>query len=273
MCDNFSMNLPRILVLSDLHLEMHDYEPAKEGYDMVVLAGDIHTRERGVEWAKRHFQVPTLYVRGNHEGYGTHWQNNLAKMRKAAEGSCVQVMEKDEIIIHGVRFLGATGWSTFTLWHNRPQAMSAAGEGRGAYSPGMKDYRHIRTAGYRRILPSDTAAWAHETHRWFAEKLSQPHDGPTVCISHHPPIAASLPHGVREPLDAADANDWDDLVASPHLSTWIHGHTHHPVNYRVGHAHIYSNPRGYPGQMLEHDRMGIIVPQLPPHSVPRPPPP
>ena len=255
------MTLPRILLLSDLHLEMHDYVPQAEGYDLVVLAGDIHTRERGVKWARQYFgDKPVLYVRGNHEGYGTHWEKNLIKMRAAAEGSNIIVMEKDVVVIAGVRFLGATGWSTFELWPDPHVAMAAAGEGRDRYSPGAKDYQHIRTGGYRRILPIDTATWAAKTRAWLAAALAQPFDGPTVVITHHPPTAKSLQWGVREPLDATDANPWDDLVDMPGVVLWMHGHTHHPVDYRLGKTRMFSNPRGYPGQILAHQRDGIVIP-------------
>lgn len=254
------MNLPRILLLSDLHLEMHDYEPEPTGYDLVVLAGDIHTRERGVKWAQERFSTPVLYVRGNHEGYGTHWENNLAKMRAAAHGSHVTVMEKDTFVFEGVRFLGATGWTNFQVWHNPHEAMQAAGEGRGAYSRGAKDYRHIRTGPYRRVRPIDTATWAGQTYTWFKQEIARPFDGPTVLIMHHAPSVRSLPWGVREPLDATDANHWDDLFDAPGVVLGLHGHTHHPVDYRLGRARIFSNPRGYPGEDLAHQRSGIIVP-------------
>lgn len=149
-----------LLVLSDLHLEMHDYDPATSGFDAVVLAGDIHTKGRGVRWAQERFSKPVLYVPGNHEGYGSHWQKIIEKMRQAARGSHVHVLNNESVFIDGVRFIGTTAWSDFGIWPDRPQAMSAAGAGRDPYSSGARDYRYIRTGGYRRITPADTATWA-----------------------------------------------------------------------------------------------------------------
>lgn len=261
--------MARILLLSDLHLEFADYTPVKEGYDVVVLAGDIHTKDRGVAWAREHFDVPVVYVRGNHEGYGTHWENNLAKMRERAEGSNVRVLEKQSVVLEGVRFLGATGWTTFSAWHDPREAMWAAGAGRDPYSSGMRDYRHIRTGGYRRLLPRDTAAWAAQTKAWLATELAKPFDGPTVVVTHHPPTTKSLRAGqVQEPLDAADANDWDDFVVESGAACWFHGHTHHPVNYTLGQTVLGSNPRGYPGQDLDHRPNGIWVIERAPAAAP-----
>lgn len=257
------MKAPRILVLSDLHLEFADYTPAKEGFDLVVLAGDIHTRERGVAWAARHFECPVLYVRGNHEGYGTHWERNLEKMRKAAEGTPVVVMEKNALVLDSVRYLGATGWTTFDAWPDPRLAMHAAGQGRDPYSPGQRDYRLIRTGAFRRILPRDTAAWSAQTRHWLQQSLAELFDGPMVVITHHAPSPQSLEAGVvSDILDAADVNTWDDWVAASGVSLWIHGHTHHcVVDYTLGRTRIVSNTRGYPGQQLGHRLDGVWSPR------------
>lgn len=244
----YIMPSPRILLLSDLHLEMHDYTPVQQGYDLVVLAGDIHTKERGVLWARKHFTVPVVYVPGNHEGYQTHWENNLQKMRELAHGTNVHVLEKNELVIDGVRFLGATGWASFDFWPNRQEAMYEAGRGRDPYSSGARDYRFIRTKGYRRLQPSDTALWALQTKNWLKEKLDEPFLGKTIVVTHHAPSAKSLKHGVQHVLDATEGSHWDDLVQHDCVDAWFHGHTHHSVDYTIGRTRVCSNPRGYPSE-------------------------
>lgn len=217
--------------------------------DVVVLAGDIHTRGRGVGWALESFpDVPILYVPGNHEGYGSHWENNLAKMKAAAEGTRLRLMDRTEVVLDGVRFLGATCWTDFSAWPDRLLAMREANPDRRSGLPCSNDYRKIRTAGYRSLTPSDTARMASQARSWFLARLAENFDGPTVCVSHHPPSLKSLPFGVREPLDATEANDWDDLVENPAVSLWLHGHVHHRQRYRLGSADVVTNPRGYPGE-------------------------
>lgn len=66
----------KIRVLSDLHLEFHDWTPPQSDADIIVLAGDIHVGVHGIEWARRSFPLlPVTYVPGNHEFYGGNERN------------------------------------------------------------------------------------------------------------------------------------------------------------------------------------------------------
>lgn len=50
----------RIHLLSDLHNEFDLFEPEVRDADVVILAGDINVKTRGVEWAKNTFTCPVL---------------------------------------------------------------------------------------------------------------------------------------------------------------------------------------------------------------------
>lgn len=100
----------RIHLLSDLHHEFSPFSPQVPDADVVILAGDIDVKTRGVAWAKQAFSGPVLYVPGNHEYYGGHLSYTLQKMRMAQDDR-VRVLDRDEVIIAGVRFLGATMWT------------------------------------------------------------------------------------------------------------------------------------------------------------------
>ncbi len=45
-------------------------EVPKLDADVIVLSGDIHIGTQGIDWASQ-FDVPVIYVLGNHEAYGT----------------------------------------------------------------------------------------------------------------------------------------------------------------------------------------------------------
>jgi len=63
-----------------------------------------------------HFRgKPVTYLLGNHEYYDGRLDTTLAEARREAEGSNVHLLDGDELVIDGVRFLGATLWTGFEL--------------------------------------------------------------------------------------------------------------------------------------------------------------
>ncbi len=92
----------KIRIYSDLHLEFHPFEPpALDGnIDVVILAGDIDKKARGIKWANDKFLCPVVYVAGNHEFYDGHMDRTLRKMRDAA-GPHVHLLENQSVITNG----------------------------------------------------------------------------------------------------------------------------------------------------------------------------
>ena len=232
----------RIHPLSDLHNEFASFTPEVTDADVVILAGDIDLGVRGIEWAKQVFTCPVLYVLGNHEFYRGHLTKTLQEMR-AAGNERVHVLDRDQVVIGGVRFLGATMWTDFAATDNSPLAALSAQQA-------LSDFRQIRTDNYRRIRPADLIEQAEKTRNWLRCKFAEPHDGPTVVITHHAPTLRSMeenPHAGTI-LDAAFANHWEDLMGADRVALWVHGHTHTSVDFEVAGTRVIANQRGYPGE-------------------------
>lgn len=51
-------------------------------------------------------------------------------------------------------------------------------------------------------------------------------------------------------LSAAFVSSLDDFIKSSNINLWIHGHTHHNVDYVLGNTRIIANQRGYAGYDL-----------------------
>jgi hypothetical protein len=49
-------------------------------------------------------------------------------------------------------------------------------------------------------------------------------------------------------LNAAFASALDGFIKESGVPLWIHGHTHHCVDYKIGKTRVFSNQRGYPHQ-------------------------
>jgi len=231
----------RIRVLSDLHLEAWPFAPPPADADVVVLAGDIHNGVAGIEWAKSRFAAPVLYVAGNHESYEGEFHATRAALRDAAAGSAVQILDCDEAVIGGVRFLGCTLWTDFALAGEAGRRLAL-----GKYLGWLVDYRAIRWRD-RAFAPDDSVA-LHAAHRaWLASRLMRPFPGTTVVITHHVPHPGSIaPRFATHPLNPAFVSNLEDLMGRAAL--WIHGHTHHAFDYVVRGTRVVANARGYPGE-------------------------
>ena len=118
----------------------------------------------------------------------------------------------------------------------------------------MNDYRRIRESpSWSKIRPKYTRSIHLQTRMWLRKQLETPFAGETVVVTHHSPSPLSLhPRYRADPLSAAFANRMDDRLdgSHPHAfayppDLWIHGHTHHCVDYTIGRTRVVSNQRGY----------------------------
>ncbi|WP_053191446.1 MULTISPECIES: metallophosphoesterase [Pseudomonas] len=229
----------KIQIYSDLHNEFSLFNPPPSGADLVVLAGDIDTKTRGVKWANEVFTCPVIYVSGNHEFYGGHIDHTLRKMREAA-ASHVHVLDNEALIWKQTRFLCTTSWTGYSSTGNAVAATRLCWDR-------MNDFRAIRAGtNFRRLRPDDLVSRNKIAHKWLSQELAKQFDGKTVVVTHHAPLMSCLDvdeQGTH--LDAAYANDWSPLFDNE-IDLWIFGHTHHAVDLKFKGARVISNPKGYP---------------------------
>jgi len=235
----------RIRVLSDLHLEDSLWNAPPARAEVVVLAGDIANGVAGVEWAKRSFDVPVLYISGNHEPFDADFHETAAAIRAAAAGSNVIVLDRGETVVAGVRFLGATLWSDFEL--DGPDARDRALAELPRIAP---DFRVVRFG--RRLFTTDDWIALHRADRaWLEARLTEAFAGSTVVVTHFLPHPQSIgPKFAGHPFNPGFASDLSHLMGRVPL--WIHGHTHTALDYVVDGTRVVCNPRGYP-----HERTGF----------------
>ena len=265
----------KFLVLSDLHLEFASFDvPSGIEYDVVILAGDIHSPgHRAVHWARRESvfgtRKPIVIVPGNHEFYGTCLPVELEEMRKAAAETNVHVLDRDELVLDDpdggqVRLLGATLWTDFMLKVNGDDGCRADPERalamanryvndfqliavplEHAYQPKMKR---------RKLTAEDTLARHWIDRAWLLRQLALPFDGATVVVTHHAPgIESVAPKYVSDWLSPAFVSELPDEFFSGHdagrrmtkPALWVHGHTHSSASYKRYSTHVLANPRGY----------------------------
>ncbi len=233
----------KIQILSDLHLNVAEMEPPLTDADIVVLAGDIARPERAIAWA-RQFSQPVVYIPGNHEYYGGSLAGVGQRLRAAAEGSNVCILDCGAAVFGRVRILGCTLWSDFRLFAEAERQQQSRAEATRL----MYDFSRVRIDDDAPDLftPALSADLFDRASAWLHTALQVPYEGTTVVVTHHAPCTRSVhPKYADSPITPAFVSDLDELVAGSGAALWIHGHVHDSHDYRIGATRVLCNPRGY----------------------------
>ncbi|MGH8765298.1 MAG: metallophosphoesterase [Burkholderiales bacterium] len=276
--------MSKILYFSDIHIEIRekqgrrgwtgawplDLGPDLTGLartaDLVVLAGDIGRMRsrrnvstlRYAEQAAAYLGCPAVVIPGNHEYYRGSFDDERQALL-AARVANVTVLDRDEVhyacTTGALRILGATLWTDYAVLGDPEQGMREAARA-------LEDHRLITRRGGRPFLPQDALAEHRLSRAWLAQKLAQPHDGPTLVVTHHVPHSAARNpvHGAT-PLSPAFDSDCDDLIAAAaraQVAAWIFGHHHWSQELEVGGVRLVSAQPGYPGEQTGWNGPGIL---------------
>ena len=235
--------MKKLNILSDLHLSLGSLELPINEADAVVVAGDLARPKEAVAWLLG-LHKPVFYVAGNHEFYGGSIAGTIAELKQLCAGTNIRVLDNDEVIFEGVRFLGTTLWTDFMLFGEGAPRAAAIEEA----AKFMRDFSKIRLrqADETLFTPADSAALFDTHARWLEHALAEPYGGPTVVITHHAPSRKSIhPRFANSLLNACFISDAERLVHGNRTRLWIHGHTHDSFDYMLNGARVVCNPRGY----------------------------
>jgi Icc-related predicted phosphoesterase len=253
----------RLQILSDLHVDAGGIHRPQLATDVAVLvvAGDVCAGiETGFQVLRQSVPMttPIVMVLGNHEFYGFGHAAELARARGLGGTYNIQVLENDVVVIGNVRFAGATLWTDYELFGhaNRDTCMQAA-------QMGLNDHRLIglTTGGSndRRFKPLDALALHQQSRAYLEQTLAEPHDGPTVVVTHHAPHEKSVATRYnRSPLTGAFVSDLSPLIKAHRPALWVHGHTHTSFDYLVGTTRIICNPAGYGAENPAFDAALVV---------------
>ena len=263
----------KIQLLSDLHLESNPHFTATPtpGADVLVLAGDIGSYQPGSKLTALNipdfglgrfsplpvaeggaaWPVPVFFLPGNHEYDGLDFDEAHQRLRETCERLGMIWLERETVVLSGVRFIGCTLWTDFdALAEVNPQA---------ADSP-LTQQLQARQKAFRAanfylnknhafrngqpMLAEAVREQGLKSQHWLRQALEENFDGPTVVVTHFAPSLLSA--DPRYGLNAGTAgfcNGLDDLLGSTRL--WLHGHLHCPADYLKNGCRVVANPLGY----------------------------
>ena len=249
----------KLQLISDLHLEVHpqlQVRPAP-GADLLVLAGDIGSYQEGTLLAEddfglgrfapaRGWPVPVLYVPGNHEYDNRDFDETHALLRATCERLGITWLERESLVIGGVRFIGTTLWSDFDALAPPDGDLTKVLRAR-AKAFRAADFYLQKTSTTREGKPWLAQGWREQAlvcHEWLRQALASPFDGSTVVVTHFAPSLRSAdPRYGLTPGTAGFCNSLEPLLARAQL--WLHGHLHCQHDYVAGGCRVVANTLGY----------------------------
>jgi len=253
----------RLWIFSDLHEELataRNFLDRKPDADLAIIAGDWTHADKLEETAKAfidRFQMPVVYVAGNHEFYDSLGRRSafetdqlilkLAEAKSKEWDHRLHVLDEDTVVIDGVRFIGATLWVDFMM-SLRDKSLMPARMRQATHM--LNDFESIRMRSGLRFEPSDMLELHRSNAEYIRRELAKPFDGKTVVVSHHLPHPDCTPEIYRGAeanyLFASSAEAFGDIFESEHApDLWICGHTHHAIDIRIGRTRVVCNPLGY----------------------------
>ena len=265
-----------IQLLSDLHLEENSaFQPQRApGADVLVLAGDIGSYQGGSALSAlgdedfglgrfADWPVPVIVVPGNHEYDALDFDATHARLRATCERLGLIWLERETIVLHGVRFVGTTLWADFDALAPRGSTASLADQLQARHKAFRAADYYLRIAATTRggapFLAEQIREHALVCQAWLRAALAEPFDGPTVVVTHFAPSLRSADprYGLR-PGTAGFCNALDELL--PLADLWLHGHLHCAIDWRddSGRCRVVANPLGYE----KKGEQAAFVPQL-----------
>jgi len=231
----------KVHVLSDLHLEMQEYVPPKKVVnkaDIVILSGDIHKGHLGLSWARNMFpEQEIIYVIGNHEFYHREYYSHIELMRKRAKMLDIHLLENDELVLYGIRFLGCTLWTNYKCYDFWTQQ-----EGMQSMMYFLADHKliNIKENGEEhRFTTSDALQINMDSTAWLTKTLfDEKFEGTTIVVSHHgPSIKCKHVYYGHNEASVGFYSDLENLVQQADF--WVFGHTHSNLDTTIGKCRLF----------------------------------
>ncbi|WP_280546914.1 metallophosphoesterase [Halomonas sp. 11-S5] len=186
-----------------------------------------------------------IYIAGNHEYYRTCMPEMRADLKKQATDNNIHLLDNNSVVLGGVRFLGTTLWTDFSLYSDDEgydfnetieRSMKV-----------MPDFHIIETEPGVKLTPFSSQELHTKAYHWLKNELDNEFSGPTVVISHHAPLPECIPPQYRgDPVSPAFASNLQHLMGT--MDVWIHGHVHEPTDIECNGTRVISNPSGYPDE-------------------------
>lgn len=254
-----------IRLFSDLHLEFQDFYAIHMPQDhetVLVLAGDtglVHKanlKERIIPFLQRSSEQfrAVVMILGNHEHYRGSFLKTYPILKAAIKEAGlmnVHLLEKEQVVIDDVCFIGSTLWTN--CGNHDPMADLHFYE--------MTDAKVIRTGTpgdehARKFSVSDLYGEHVKARKYIKEAVAAAKElnQKTVVVVHHGVTRKSIDpvYIGTDALTKFYVTEMTEFWYETNPDYVFHGHVHHAFDYYVDEdrewcqTRVITNPRGYP---------------------------
>ncbi len=251
---------------SDLHMEINSnvqdhVKPVDQTGDILILAGDItcyrffnpkrtdnearSMRKRFARFINSQPHEHILWLPGNHEYYGTQFHGMVEYIKELCESydPRLKAINNEVFMFKDLNLYCCTFWTDMDRYN--PIAMMSVGDF-------MRDFQVIGNGKKKLFTPDDAYTEHMKSMEMIKNAYEDRGDQKFVVASHHGPSMQSHSYARFGDSDVKYGylSEYGDWIADTDILAWIHGHTHHNVDYRINETLITSAMYGY----LGHDR-------------------
>lgn len=259
----------KFCIISDVHVDITAWDPARlesksSDCNTVVVAGDISNdiwiTSKWMVDLKSYFEN-VIWVPGNHDYYNTGFhrtrifdiQDKLypyPKLQKEikehyskySKDHGIHCLNRDSVIVDGVRFVGATGWHDFVAGEPYPKAAQILAW----YHESNDSMIQWTEKGADPWIVEDEAQGDYEYIKTCVSNANEP----VVVVTHHLPhrqLSVARPELITwTKLHGMFVNTKMESITDSKIKFWCYGHTHYGSLKEINGVTYVCNPVGYP---------------------------
>jgi len=260
----------KFTLISDVHVDINTWDWSLVQHcdttaPMVVvgdISNDVFEASRWIRDLRERFAA-VIWVSGNHDFYnlGFHqtrvyngefdakWpypctvEEIYDHYSRWSQEHGVHFLNRSSVVVHGVEFLGVTGWHNFDAApHLRFEDQVQA------YMDSMNDARYIRwSKDYSTDWKPIVQAAVDDAD--YIRGAVKANDQPKVVLTHHIPhrnFVKVTNNPMWNLLNGSFLNTELETCMDPSIQVWCFGHTHFRCDTDLNGVRYINNARGYP---------------------------
>jgi DNA repair exonuclease SbcCD nuclease subunit len=167
-------------------------------------------------------------------------------------------LNRDTVLINGVRFIGAVGWHNFVAGEPYPTKMQINAWANHSNEPYIRWDNKGTTCNPNLVLNESQLDF-----EYIRDTVARYPNDKIVVMTHHLPhrsLSWFKPHDpIWTQLHGMFVNTMMELITDSNIKYWVFGHTHSRMMREINGILYVANPRGYPNETENWEPIDLDV--------------